>query len=141
MARADAQHEVSEWVEQTCTSCGLLYPQRKHYEKKCPVCFKLDKGYELLWGDMALLWCQQKIVSLQADVYLKEKALVEREKKLLQAQAKVQKLESDLKGAETLKPGSIPVMSLLRLCHPDKHGGSAESTEVTKTLLSMRKKP
>ena len=28
--------------------------------------------------------------------------------------------------------------TLIKLCHPDKHAGSAESEEITKRLLSMR---
>ena len=122
MAREEAKSEVSEWVEKACTRCGLLYPQRKSYEKQCPVCFKLDKGYTLLWGDLALLWAQEKIVALQAELLLKEKKL--------QAPPK----------QEVLPLGAIPVMSLLRLCHPDKHGGSEEATEITKKLLALRKK-
>ena len=130
---------MSEWVEQTCTSCGLLYPQRKHYEKQCPICFKLNKGYDLLWSDMTFLWAQQKIVSLQADIYLRKKAYVETEKKLLQAQAKVQKLEEDVKRVEPETLDKATVKDLIFLCHPDKHAGSELATEVTRTLLSMRK--
>jgi hypothetical protein len=123
--------ELTEWVEASCNSCGLLYPRRKDYEKKCPVCFKLDRGYELLWGDSAFLWSQQKIVSLQAEVE-------EQERRAIKAEQRVLSLQQQQK--DTFKPGAISIMTLLKLCHPDKHDGSETATEVTKALLNMRKK-
>ncbi len=133
MARPDATSDLSEWVEQVCDGCGLLYPQRQSYERKCPVCFKLDKGYDLLWGDLSFLWSQQKIVALQAEVAKKETALLESSKRLKTAEDAVHR-------QALLAPAVIPVQDLLRLCHPDRHNGSTLATEVTKKLLAMRKK-
>ena len=134
MAREDAKSEVSDWSEQACTGCGLLYPQRSSYERKCPVCFKLDRGYNLLWGDLSLLWAQEKILALQEQVSAKEKELLDTARKL-------KKAEDAARKQEVLAPDSIPILTLLKLCHPDKHSGSEDATEVTKKLLTLRRKP
>lgn len=44
------------------------------------------------------------------------------------------------RGSAAWQPLQGRIMDLIRLCHPDRHGGSAVSTEVTQILLDIRDK-
>lgn len=106
-----------------CISCQSPFRQTKGFEQMCPVCFKLDRGYNLLLGDKALLF-------LQEEYQAQTKVLHATTRKLA-------------RGASPSAPASIRperVKQLIRLCHPDKHGDSQVATEVTQWLLSMRSK-
>lgn len=123
MSREQMRAEVASWTAATCQECGNTFPQRKDYEVLCPICFKLDKDYKLLWGDQALFWMQERMQALQAELKQTEKAL---------AQATV------VKGPAPFGEGTLK--KLILLCHPDRHDNSPLSNEVTQLLLSMRKK-
>ncbi len=118
MNREDHLSEVNGWREGTCIECGHPFPQRGGYEQRCPLCYKVEKGYKVLWGDQAFLWAQTEILELRMKL---EEA---------KASAPVQKAETGLKGNLLRR--------VISLCHPDKHGNSERATEVTQELLTLR---
>ncbi len=116
MSREEKKEEVGGWSDASCADCSRPFPQRHSYERRCPVCYKIDKGYNLLWGDLAFLWAQE--------------ALHEAQEKL--PAPKEEQVQERFRGKALTK--------LIFLCHPDKHGGKAAKVaeEVTKKLLAIR---
>lgn len=64
------------------------------------------------------------------------------------ARAKIERLQAQAESAQRLgqirstAPATFTpdeIARLVRLCHPDKHGGSAAATEITTKLLQLRK--
>ena len=125
MNRKDHQTEVATWEEDSCSDCGGPFPRRGPYERLCPLCYKVDKGYNVLWGDQAFLWAQDEVQELR--LQLKE-------------------AQQALKTAEGAKPVTAAPIGLrggllrqaILLCHPDKHKGSEVATRVTQLLLALR---
>lgn len=125
--RKDVLEEVKEWKMHTCKECGCAFPQRQFYEELCPVCYKLDRGYDLLWGDKVLLRTQQHVETLQEELKRTAQSLSEKEKELLALSKK--------------KADPLPLLTikkLIRLCHPDRHNNSPLATEVTQWLLGLK---
>lgn len=95
----------------TCPCCNLRFVDHDGRYKVCIVCWKRRKGYRLTLGDDAFR-------DLQFVLF---------------------EHESYLSGRDTPpKLSQERIRDLLRLCHPDKHGGSERATELTKWLLEMR---
>jgi len=127
--------EVRAWEEGTCQECGFLFPRRNHYEQRCPLCFKLHKGYNVLWGDQAFLWAQDRLLELQMQLRDAKKELAAEAKKAKTAKA-APPADPGLAG---LKGGLL--RQVIILCHPDKHGDSERATKVTQELLRLRSAP
>lgn len=128
-ARTKALEALEEGPERECECCMVPFVAAKGFERLCPVCFKLDRGYDLYGGDKALLRLQEryrKQATEMAQLTARYTRIRQKAKALMQAAA------SPL----TTKK----VEKLIRLCHPDKHGGSALATEVTQWLLDQRRK-
>lgn len=124
MSREEHLSTVAEWEEGTCQDCGCPFPQRHHYERRCPLCYKENKGYNVLWGDQAFLWTQAK--------------LDETRSQLQEAQRKLEaKKETSAAGPQSGLRGDL-LRQVISLCHPDKHAGSKKATEVTMKLLALR---
>jgi len=122
--REEHVETVQTWGEATCQDCGCSFPQRGGYERRCPFCYKLDKGYKVLWGDQAFLWSQQQALELQAQIA---------------------KLKALNRTANPPKGGGMPselkgdlLRQVISLCHPDKHGNSEKSTKITQELNRLR---
>lgn len=134
----DAESEVKGWPAAFCTKCRRVFPQREAWARTCAICFKADKGYNILLGDKAFLWSQIEISNLQDDV-----------KKL---QAEIMRLDAELKkkaAAPPPAPGAHSALSavtpsvlkdLIMLCHPDMHDNSERATRTTQLLLDIRAK-
>ena len=166
MSREDRLQHVEAWEEATCESCGRLFPRRQHYEKKCLLCFKDSQEYNVLQGDLAFMWMQERLAEsqeqlkqekvrsaaavevLQALDKLKHRAqrLLRKkraaEQRALAAQKRAEEAEQTLKSerrrADPVRFDKAFLRALVSLTHPDKHEGSKKATEVTKRLLSMR---
>lgn len=61
--------------------------------------------------------------------------------------AKIQQLENELRAARRSSANNSnqvftqdEIRSMIRLCHPDKHGGKEVATKVTQKLMSMRQR-
>lgn len=129
MSRDEHRSAISTWEGGACIDCGLLFPRRNHYEQRCALCYKVDKGYNVLWGDLAFLWAQEEMAELRLQL---------------------RDARRELKNAQAAKPPPAPAEAapaglkggLLRnaiiLCHPDKHGDSEAATKVTQQLLRLR---
>lgn len=120
MSREDYQKEVDGWKERECQECGLPFPSRANYERMCPICFKADRDYKVLWGDLAFLWAQEELGKARAQVR--------------QARSSANQPSSPLLLDETL------IGHLIFLCHPDKHNNNEKATAATQALLAMRQK-
>lgn len=116
----------------TCKCCGKPFPREnaKAWAKECVGCWKVGKGYELAIGDKAFINLQEAYEELQ--------------KKLDEATKHIETLEAKANGGKasrwvggTTLDGQR-VKDLIKLCHPDRHGNNALSTEVTKWLNSLR---
>lgn len=97
---------------------------------------------------------QKEIVRLKAELRIVEVYAADQNREKRQAQCKLIEAYAELvrlqqrvnsKNAPTkvirdriLTPDMI--MNLIKLCHPDKHGGSHIATEVTQQLLDLKKK-
>jgi hypothetical protein len=97
-----------------CKNCpNEAGPER--WRTLCRRCFAKQKEAEEHSRDEALARANEEIAALNAAV-----------RQLLR---------------ERTAPGKIPparLRQLIQLCHPDRHGGSKVSTEVTQWLLSMK---
>jgi hypothetical protein len=98
---------------------------------------------------------QKEIVRLKAElltveVYAadqnREKRRVQHE--LIEAYNEIIRLQLRVNGKSASHPKVIKdriltpdmIMNLIKLCHPDKHGGSQIATEITQQLLDLKKK-
>ena len=149
-----AYDEVADWPIVPCESCSYPFGQEAQYMRSCQVCFKSEKGYKLLKGDLAVARLQLALdkemqarknpetASIDAELH----ASLLRENESLKAT--VQQLKSELRVSRKRSSGSAgtalspeQVIALIKLCHPDKHQNNEQSTEVTKWLLDLRNKP
>lgn len=123
MGREKHVDMVGEWEERCCANCGLPFPRRSNYGRRCLVCYKASKDYKLLWGDQAFLWAQLELARTRS------------------LNAQLVEIATALKARQG-NAGGIDlrlVSELIFLCHPDKHKNSDKATEATKVLLALRK--
>jgi hypothetical protein len=128
-ARAQAIAELAEGPSRECECCHTPFVAAKGFERLCPVCFKIDRGYDLYVGDKALLRLQEQYHKQAAEMA-----------QLTDRYTRVRQKAKSLMQAAASPLTAKKVEKLIRLCHPDKHGGSALATEVTQWLLSQRRK-
>jgi hypothetical protein len=123
MPREDEVDKVGEWEERCCDSCGLPFPRRSSYGRRCLICYKTEKDYKVLWGDQAFLWAQLELARTRS------------------LNARLVDLATELKEQRPSTGGLDPktVNDLIFLCHPDKHKDSTKATEATKALLALRR--
>lgn len=98
----------------TCPQCQEPYFKRGDWQTICPACFGKSKRAE-------------------RDALLAELDALEDENASLRAElAQVRAL--------AVRPAIPPDMlgRLIRLCHPDKHGGSQAANDATQWLLAQR---
>ena len=97
----------------------------------CMPCFKESKSYDLYGSDVGY-------VALQAEVVrLREKVRAAEEKARVAAKASASSA-APAAGADELSEERLT--QILLLCHPDRHSNSTASNEVTRWLISLRKK-
>jgi hypothetical protein len=102
------------WHE--CEECGRMAVWRKDNEPwktKCSFCWKQGNGYDLSPGER---------YALELEVELVEARAVAKKKTAPPCQFSPQELTQ-----------------LLRLCHPDRHGNSALSNEITRRIIDIRR--
>jgi DNA repair exonuclease SbcCD ATPase subunit len=61
-----AREDARDWSIANCTICGRPFGQEEAWMDNCPVCFKEQKGYKLLKGDLAFACLQYEIERLRA---------------------------------------------------------------------------
>ena len=129
-ARQKVLSELDPGIERECTGCMTPFVAVKGFERLCPICFKIDRGYDLYVGDKALLRLQEKYRSARErndDLESRYKRVRSKAKELMQS-------------ASNSVLTQERITQLIRLCHPDRHGNSPAATDVTQWLLSMRRK-
>ena len=116
-----------------CEVCEKPFSSDKEWERLCLVCWKESRSYTLTKGDQAFSAMREEYISL-----LDEIASLEEERDRYRALARkgVEKLKRLKADEPSLPPERLK--QLIKLCHPDKHGGSEAAEAVTKWLLSMR---
>ena len=145
--------EVAEWPIVTCETCARPFGQEAPYMRSCPVCFKEANGYKMLKGDLAVARLQlaleqerqSRAGNANPDLDQELHEALQRENEELKAT--IQRLKAELKAAKKTQRGPSlgspiltreRVLSLVKLCHPDRHQNSELSTEVTKWLLDIK---
>lgn len=118
-----------------CKTCGCEF-QRENDEKWKKLCFDC--------------WKEQKNASTNNHREMSSNSRLAAENKRLSDDynrlvKEYDNLLRDHVELETIRLQQAPlsqelIAKLIRLCHPDKHGNSESSNEVTRVLLSMRKK-
>ena len=118
----------------TCPTCGDEFrPQRDHYWQ-CQPCWHKHAA------NVTAIARKGRVDDLLQEREILKQRLAERE-------AEIQRLQCALLEARFCPQGSpkLPaditeqIPRLLQLCHPDKHGNSASSTQATAWLLKMRR--
>lgn len=147
--------EVAEWPIMVCETCARPFGQEAPYMRSCPICFKESNGYKLLKGDLAVARLQMALEHERqtkngnpaADIDWELQEALKRENEELKAtvqrlKAEVRAAKKTQRGPSSAEPGLTRerVLSLVKLCHPDRHNNSELSTEVTKWLLDMKAK-
>ena len=123
------EEEVKLWPSAVCTDCGRPFPKDQDWAKKCFLCWKESRGYELTKGDKCFLWGQIELARIVEEV--------------TKMQAHYRRV------VQQMEQRNVPALSdqgmdprLLRdvisLCHPDKHGDSPKATAITQELLALR---
>tara|TARA_B100001093_G_C26238015_1_gene763111 strand:- start:166 stop:588 length:423 start_codon:yes stop_codon:yes gene_type:complete len=131
----DASEEVKLWPSAVCCDCGRPFPKDQEWAKKCFLCWKDSRGYDLTKGDKCFLWAQQelaRIVEETANMQSMFRRLISEKERELRSLT-----------ASPGEPADLDVRLLrdiISLCHPDKHGDSRKATDVTQRLLVLRGK-
>lgn len=123
------EEEVKLWPSAVCTDCGRPFPKDQDWAKKCFLCWKESRGYDLTKGDKCFLWGQIELARIVEEV--------------TKMQAHYRRV------VQQMEQRNVPALSdqgmdprLLRdvisLCHPDKHGDSPKATAITQELLALR---
>jgi hypothetical protein len=60
------REDAREWFMANCLTCGRPFGQEEAWMDQCPVCFKEQKGYKLLKGDLAFACLQYEVERLRA---------------------------------------------------------------------------
>lgn len=145
-----------------CAACGLPHVPDSGRNAVCLPCWKQERGYDLTKSDLAHTRLQAAFATganaassnsgySEADrqKHLKEIAdlkvrLSHQEKASSVTINGLNMVISELRARAASTPtGSFTqdvLMKIIALCHPDKHDNSPSSTEITKLLLSMRKR-
>jgi hypothetical protein len=61
-----AREDARDWDIANCLICGRPFGQEEAWMDNCPVCFKEQKGYKLLKGDLAFACLQYEIERLRS---------------------------------------------------------------------------
>lgn len=123
----DEWGDWGEWVK--CSSCRQGFMPKYEWQKKCWTCF--------LASAEGRAWQARK--EQQSNGFGRNSQ--EQYERARRGEQQQQQQERGYHGRFT-----SPVLDkdflrkLIMLCHPDKHGGSAMSNEVTKQLLQMKEK-
>ena len=145
-----------------CEDCKKPFAAEEEWKRKCILCWKKSSNYDLSKSDVAYGLLQQEMLTTEValgDARMEVRKVQEelaaalerlekfktayRNLKSKTAHAKVESTEAKVESAEQPQNHLTHdrVMQLIRLTHPDRHGGSALSNEVTKWLLELREKP
>ena len=126
MSRDIHKKELKDYNVAICRSCNLPFYRNEDWKVTCLICFKSERGYDLYAGDKQMLLLQDGMHDLTEKMKeyahdgetWKRRAVKEKKKRMPITK-------------EQLK-------DLIRLCHPDKHGGTKKATEITQWLLSLK---
>ena len=136
-AREKALAELADGQSRPCECCNTPFVAVKGFERVCPVCFKLDRGYDLYVGDKALLRLQEQYRAKTEELEQARAELAQLTERYNRVRSKARKLMKEAV-VSTVAPSRVE--QLIRLCHPDKHANSDLATDATRWLLSMRTK-
>lgn len=98
--------------------------------RTCLPCWKLERGFDLLKADEA----HQRLAAETAALQQRAEAMT----------AKVAALTAEVARLKSAAPPATPALradlwkTLVFLCHPDRHGGSAVATVATQELIALR---
>jgi hypothetical protein len=117
----ESENEAKKWPTAYCRECNRPFPQKESWSKKCVLCFKEDRGYGLLSGDLSFLWAQLEIERLREEIM----------------ELAVREVQPPVDPTALMTP--VFIREVLSLTHPDRHKNSERSTRITQQLLELRK--
>lgn len=144
-----------------CSECGKPFDPDEDWKSTCILCWKGAHNYPLNKSDLSFQRLQQafSIARLawkgrQGDhgkeLYEARRLQEKAEAETLQLRLRLKHCERALREARAKSPASTPaptgsldpatIRKLIGLCHPDRHNNSETSNEITRWLLSQRKK-
>jgi len=141
-----------------CDTCNNPFVAEEDWKRQCVICWKADKGYKLANGDKAFQGMQAAYIELRgfneqvAQNYSGTMMeLEEAREKLREEKRKMRALRKELHGERQQRKkeklglngpmlSQKRIMALIKLAHPDKHGGSELATKMTQWLLAHRSK-
>jgi len=139
--------EDARWAQ--CSECGCDFLQKGPWQKKCFHCFRSSPE--------GAAWAQRKREEEQhfAQGRNRSRSYQEEQQRRYREQQERMQQEQDRMYREFFGQGQqryqqaapkgvgldkAMLRKLLQLCHPDKHGNSELSNEVTRALLAMKDK-
>jgi len=129
-----------------CEDCGLPHISKTGTARKCLVCWKEVRGYDLNKADLAHRGLAEVFHGvLEENKRLKAGVGAGGQEKLKALEAQVVTLTAQLNALrnenDTLrKGGNIPqdtLRSIISLCHPDRHSNSPLATKITQWLVAQ----
>lgn len=127
----------------TCPDCEKPFYAEETWQRECIACWKDSKGIDLTKGDQAFRRAQARLVELESEIASLEQSRDAHEASAAKRMRALRTLKKRLDAARAAPPVALTtqqITNLLALCHPDKHGGSKRANEVTRWLLSQRRK-
>lgn len=129
-----------------CDLCEKPFVADEAWKRKCLLCWKEENNYELGKGDRAFELMRDAFLDAKTDVVNALRRAERAEAEAAKARNAFRKVRAALdrerakpkRGSGELTPERVK--QLIRLCHPDRHGGNETSHEVTKWLLELRGK-
>jgi hypothetical protein len=135
------REEITGYTREVCETCDSPFYMVRGYEKKCLICFKTDRGYNLLAGDKQFFALQDELV----DAYEVIEDLEIQAKKMKASLRKTRKEVRALREEAAFVPAAVldgldakMIKKMLLLCHPDHNNDSDKSKEVTAFLIQLK---
>lgn len=120
-------------MTKTCPTCDLPHvPPENSRARTCLPCWKLAQSFDLTKSDEA----HQRLALHTRKLAAESESLATQVAKLREEVASLRARASQPAAAQPLAPDLLK--TLISLCHPDRHGGSATATAATQALIAMR---
>ena len=135
--------ELDDLERKVCDTCDSPFYSNREYETSCPVCYKLDKNYNILKSDKQCRCLQEELSDCYEEIENIEERLEKAQKQARKYRREALKnsKKSITNSSDTLNKSMIRKM--LRLCHPDHQQNSKKKVlaqDVTRWLLDQEEK-
>ena len=135
-------NEIDNYDRRNCESCDSIFYAIQSYEKNCPICFKLEKKYNILKSDKQLLCLQDELSDCYEEINKLEERLRLNEREIKRLKRKTKKQTSSKSDSNDMSLDMSTLKKMIRLCHPDHQPEAKKkiAQEITAILLSEKAK-